>query len=170
MQLWLWAIMAVGNYGEIYERHMESIVPRAAVNEINIGVTGRLFALPFGDIEVNGAVSKTLGSIRNRGILRCGVNIAPGFAKLDQGLWTGMDVDYCRAVSAAIFSGSISVVFTNIPSAERFKALANGFVDIVAGLVTLNMERDVNESSTGKGHAFSEPMFYDGLTFSGLPE
>jgi general L-amino acid transport system substrate-binding protein len=82
-----------------------------------------------------------------------------------------MDADYCRAVSAAIFSGSVSVVFSNLPSSERFRALSDGEVDLVSAVVTLNMERDVSEPSTkGEGFAFSQPMFYDGLTFGGLPE
>lgn len=73
-------------------------------------------------------------------------------------------------MSAAIFNGETdTVVYTDLPAAERFQALENGDVDVLSRLTTLNLERDVRESSVGVGFSFSPPNFYDGLSFGGIP-
>ena len=82
----------------------------------------------------------------------------------------GFDVDFCRALSAAIFDGDPDhVIYSDLPASERFQALASGDVDVLSRLTTLTLSRDVNESTTGEGFSFSQPNFYDGLTFGGTP-
>lgn len=84
--------------------------------------------------------------------------------------WTGLDVDFCKAVSAAIFNGVTStIVYTDLPATERFVALQNGNVDVLARITTLTLERDVFEPNAGAGLTFSQPNFYDGLSFGGIP-
>jgi hypothetical protein len=82
----------------------------------------------------------------------------------------GFDVDFCRALSAAIFDGvTDTVVYTDLPASERFQALQNGDVEVLSRLTTLTLSRDVLEPNTGVGFSFSQPNFYDGLTFGGIP-
>jgi hypothetical protein len=82
----------------------------------------------------------------------------------------GFDVDFCRAVSAAIFNGvTNTVVYTDLPASERFQALQDGDVDVLSRLTTVTLSRDVLEPNTGVGFSFSQPKFYDGLTFGGIP-
>ena len=138
------AIDAVGNYGEMYARHLESLVPREPVHNINIGgseSTGLLYDHPFGDmtnIGLDMMINGTLEQIRNRHHLRCGVTILAGFGEpWESGNnYRGLDADYCRALSAAIF-GNVTdntVVFVKLnDSAEGFKALANETVDVLSG-------------------------------------
>ena len=77
----------------------------------------------------------------------------------------------CRAVSAAIFDGIYStIVFVDLPATERFHALQSGDVDLLSRITTLTLQRDVKEPTTGEGFEFTSPIFYDGLTFGGIPE
>ena len=79
-------------------------------------------------------------------------------------------MDFCRALSAALFDGvDNTVVFSDLSATERFQALEAGDVDVLSRLTTDNLERDVLEPSTGVGFSFSQPDFYDGLTFGGIP-
>lgn len=82
----------------------------------------------------------------------------------------GFDVDFCKALSAAIFNGETdTVVYSDLPAADRFVALENGDVDVLSRLTTVTLSRDINEPSAGVGFSFSQPNFYDGLTFGGVP-
>jgi general L-amino acid transport system substrate-binding protein len=79
-------------------------------------------------------------------------------------------VDYCKAISAAIFDGVTDTVqYTDLSASDRFVALANGDVDLLSRLTTFNLNRDVKETDTGVGFQFTQPNFYDGLTFGGVP-
>jgi general L-amino acid transport system substrate-binding protein len=85
-------------------------------------------------------------------------------------LLIGFDVDFCRAIAAAIFDGDgTKVDFTDLPASERFQSLQNGEVDILSRLTTVNLLRDVLEPNTGVGFSFTQPNFYEGLTFGGIP-
>lgn len=84
--------------------------------------------------------------------------------------YIGYDVDFCRAVAAAIFGDPKMVEFTDVSTTERFINLQNGDVDILSRITTVTLIRDVNEPTTGTGFSFSRPSFYDGLTFGGVPE
>ena len=82
----------------------------------------------------------------------------------------GFDVDFCKALSAAIFEGETDTVeYTDLSASDRFLTLAEGDVDVLSRLTTVTVERDILEPSTGVGFAFSQPNFYDGLTFGGIP-
>lgn len=84
--------------------------------------------------------------------------------------YVGFDVDFCKAVSAAIFDGvTSSVLYIDLPATTRFQALQNGDVDVLSRLTTVTLARDVLEPNTAVGFSFSQPNFYDGLTFGGIP-
>jgi len=157
-----------------YERHLAPIVPRTDANAINDGTSGLLFAMPFGDMTSSGPnpVGGTLQEISDRGFLRCGITRRALFAQLDTAsqVWSGLDVDFCKALSAAIFDGvTSSVVYSVLPATDRFVALATGQVDVLSRITTVTLSRDVNEPSSGVGFSFSQPDFYDGLSFGGIP-
>jgi len=165
------AIEAVGNYAEVYDRNLEAIIPRASINTINQGDTGLVYALPFGAFTIEGpgpSSGGTLDTIIQRGHLRCGITRRAVFAEFDTDgqEWRGLDVDFCKAVSAAIFSGVTStIVYTVLPATERFVALEEGSVDLLARITTATMERDVLEPNAAAGFTFSQPNFYDGLRY-----
>lgn len=79
-------------------------------------------------------------------------------------------MDFCRALSSALFNGvTDTVVYTDLPASERFQALQDGTVDVLSRLTTVTLSRDVKETATNVGFQFSQPNFYDGLTFGGIP-
>ena len=169
------AITDVGNYGELYTRHLENIVPRGSLNTVNRGNTGLIYSFPFGTLGVVGTSpieDGTIQDIMRRGHVRCGIFNTAGFGEFNRTTkeWRGMDVDYCRALSAAIFDGvDTNVVFHVLPATERFKELADKDVDILARVTSRTLERDVLEPTTGEGFSFSPVTFYDGLSFGGIP-
>jgi general L-amino acid transport system substrate-binding protein len=67
----------------------------------------------------------TLDKVRDRGALHCGVNTGlPGFSNADKsGKWTGLDVDVCRAIAAAVLGDATKVQFKPLTAKERFTAL-----------------------------------------------
>ncbi|OXS99416.1 amino acid ABC transporter substrate-binding protein [Notoacmeibacter marinus] len=108
------------------------------------------------------ASSSTLGSVQSAGELRCGVNTGlPGFASQnDAGEWQGLDVDYCRAIAAAIFGDATKVSYTPLSAVQRFPALQNNEVDVLARNTTWTMDRD-----TKLGLVFGGVNYYDGQGF-----
>lgn len=101
----------------------------------------------------------TLKTVQERGKLICGVNSAvPGFGYVDSaGNFSGFDVDYCRALSAAIFGDANKVEFRPVTAAERFTALQSGEIDILSRNTTWSTVRD-----TELGGNFVHTTFYDG--------
>jgi len=101
----------------------------------------------------------TLEAVRARGTLICGVNSqVPGFGYIDAaGNFSGFDVDYCRAVAAAIFGDETKVEFRPVTAAERFTALQSGEIDILSRNTTWSLVRD-----TELGGNFVHTTFYDG--------
>ena len=79
--------------------------------------------------------TRTLKRTIRRGEVLCGVNKGlPGFSiPDDKGNWTGFDVDFCRAVAAAIFDDPAKVRFLGLSPRERASALQSGWVDLIAG-------------------------------------
>ncbi|CAB9529038.1 extracellular solute-binding protein [Seminavis robusta] len=166
------AIAAGGNFGEIYSRHLKGYISRGSMNDINDGSSGLLYPLPFKLVE-NQQVSRSLGpaltAILNRGYLRCGVQLdRPGFAMQDSyksnntnSPFTGMDIDYCKAISASLFEGAAeSINFMALDSfSQGFKLLAQGQVDVITG-AAWTLENDFQEPTTGLGFSFSQPYFY----------
>jgi general L-amino acid transport system substrate-binding protein len=108
------------------------------------------------------ASAATLDDVKAKGFVQCGVNTGlPGFAMPDDaGNWTGFDVDYCRAVAAAIFNDTEAVKFTPLSAKERFTALQSGEVDVLIRNTTWTMERD-----TALGLTFAGVNYYDGQGF-----
>src|SRR6266545_115154 len=94
-----------------------------------------------------------------KGFIRCGVNTGiAGFAQPDSnGEWRGIDVEFCRAVAAALFGDARKVRYTPLTAQQRFTALQSGEVDILSRNTTWTMSRD-----TGLGLNFVGINFYDG--------
>lgn len=108
------------------------------------------------------AYSATLDDVMARGHLECGVSTGlPGFASPDdQGVWSGFDVDYCRALAAAIFGDSNAVKYNPVSTKNRFTALASGEFDVLARNTTWTYSRDTDLKQT-----FLGINFYDGQGF-----
>jgi len=108
------------------------------------------------------AFAQTLNSVKSRGILNCGGNGSlAGFGLPDaQGNWTGLDVDFCRALAAAIFDDPKKVKFVPLSSKDRFTALQSGEVDVLARNTTWTSSRD-----TSLGLNFTGVNYYDGQGF-----
>ncbi len=108
------------------------------------------------------AMAGTLEDVIAKGYIQCGVTTGvPGFALPDaNNNWAGLDVDYCRALSAAIFNDPDKVRYTPLNSTERFAALSSGEVDVLSRVTTWTMSRD-----TQLGFNFIGVMFYDGQGF-----
>ena len=105
---------------------------------------------------------KELDAIKARGQLICGVSTGvAGFAAADsQGKWTGIDVDVCRAVAAAIFGDADKVKFVPTTAQQRFTALQSGEVDLLVRTTTYTLTRD-----TALGFDFTGINYYDGQGF-----
>jgi len=102
---------------------------------------------------------ETLETIQSRGTLLCGVNgQLPGFSFLNpQGEYSGFDVDFCRALAAAIFGDPTRVEFRSTTTQERFTVLQTGEVDVLIRNTTWSLVRD-----TELGLNFTAATFYDG--------
>jgi ABC-type amino acid transport substrate-binding protein len=109
-----------------------------------------------------GQVSNSrLAVVINRGQLLCGVEgTIPGLSFVDaQGRYSGLDVDICRAVAAAVLGDSNLVEYRNLSSTNRFPALANGEVDLLSRNSTWTASRDATH---GNGFNFAPPTLFDG--------
>ncbi|GED23776.1 amino acid ABC transporter substrate-binding protein [Halomonas halmophila] len=108
------------------------------------------------------ASAATLDEVKERGNLRCGVNVGlAGFSSPDEnGTWQGLDVETCRAVSSAIFGDPEKVAFTPLTAKERFTALQSGEIDVLSRNTTWTATRD-----NSLGLNFTATTFYDGQGF-----
>jgi general L-amino acid transport system substrate-binding protein len=113
-------------------------------------------------VAASAAHAGTLEDVKAKGFVQCGVSQGlPGFSNPDaQGNWTGLDVDLCRAVAAAVFGDASAVKFTPLSAKERFTALQSGEVDILSRNTTWTMSRD-----TALGLNFAGVNYYDGQGF-----
>jgi general L-amino acid transport system substrate-binding protein len=104
----------------------------------------------------------TLNNVKQKGFLTCGSNVGlAGFGVPDaQGNWTGLDVDLCRAIAAAIFNDPTKVRFIPLSAKDRFTALQSGEVDVLVRNTTWTMSRD-----TQLGLDFTGVNYYDGQGF-----
>ncbi|MGJ4911148.1 amino acid ABC transporter substrate-binding protein [Bradyrhizobium sp. HKCCYLRH2015] len=109
-----------------------------------------------------GAQAETLKTVKDRGMLACGVSQGlPGFSNPDdKGNWTGLDVDVCRAIAAAIFNDPTKVKFVPLSAKDRFTALQSGEVDVLSRNTTWTLSRD-----TSLGANFAGITYYDGQGF-----
>jgi len=121
-----------------------------------LGVAGAMIA---STAMADGHGNSTLAQVKEKGFIQCGVSQGlPGFSNADDsGNWTGLDVDLCRAVAAAVFGDSDAVKFTPLSAKQRFTALASGEIDILSRNTTWTMTRD-----TQLGLNFAGVNYYDG--------
>lgn len=108
------------------------------------------------------APSPTLDAIQKRGNLECGVHLGlPGFSFAnDKGEWAGIDVEYCRALAAAILGDAGKVKFTPTSVQQRWPILQSGQVDLLARNTTITFSRNAT-----LGVDFQGINFYEGQTF-----
>ena len=104
------------------------------------------------------SIADTLDDVKQKGFLQCGVSQGlPGFSNFDDaGNWSGLDVDVCRAVAAAVFGDAEKYKITPLSSKERFTALKSGEVDVLSRVTTWTMTRDTQHGD------FSGVNYYDG--------
>jgi general L-amino acid transport system substrate-binding protein len=121
-----------------------------------LGFTG------FANAQSGDKTSRTLEQVKVRGSLSCGTNTGlAGFALPDdKGNWTGIDVDLCRAISAAIFNDPNKIKFVPLTAKDRFTALQSGEIDVLSrnGTWTQSREADLGLLWTGVN-------YYDGQGF-----
>src|SRR5277367_6226489 len=112
--------------------------------------------------SAHAASAQTLKTVTDRGMLSCGVSQGlPGFsAPDDKGNWTGLDVDVCRALAAAIFNDPTKVKFVPLSAKDRFTALQYGEIDVLSRNTTWTLSRDAS-----LGANFTGVTYYDGQGF-----
>jgi general L-amino acid transport system substrate-binding protein len=105
------------------------------------------------------SAAQTLKAIKERGAVACGVSQGViGFSfQSEKGDWSGIDVDFCRALAAAIFNDPSKVKFVALSAEERFRALQSRQVDLLSRNSSWTMSRE-----TELGLAFTSVNFYDG--------
>jgi general L-amino acid transport system substrate-binding protein len=104
----------------------------------------------------------TLDAIKKNGVIKCGISDGlPGFSYADEkGNYSGIDVDVCRAVAAALFGDATKVKFTPLTAKERFTALQSGEIDVLSRNTTWTSSRD-----SAQGLNFVGVTYYDGQGF-----
>ena len=104
----------------------------------------------------------TLDAVRNKGFIQCGVSQGlPGFSNPDdKGGWSGIDVDYCRALAAAVFGDPAKLRFIPLSAQQRFTALQTGEIDVLSRNTTWALSRDA-----GLGVNFVGVLYHDGQGF-----
>ncbi len=108
------------------------------------------------------ASAGTLDQVKQKGFLACGTNPGlPGFAiPDDKGVWSGLDVDLCRGIAAAIFKDASKVKFIPLTAKDRFTALQSGEIDVLSRNGTWTQSREVE-----LGLLFAGVNYYDGQGF-----
>ncbi|WP_017304864.1 amino acid ABC transporter substrate-binding protein [Spirulina subsalsa] len=146
---------------ELVMRKWQSLVLSAAV----LAVTAACATPPeqttggTGQTGTTAAGRSRLDVVKERGMLICGVDGGiPGFSFVDEsGEYSGLDVDVCKAVAAAVLGDPEKVEYRNLDSTERFTALSGGEVDMLSRNTTWTISRD-----TSVGLEFAPTTFYDG--------
>jgi len=123
---------------------------------IGLGITAAL------SLAGTANAGTTLDGVKSKGYVQCGVSTGiPGFSSADEkGQFTGIDVDVCRAVAAAIFGDAGKVKYSPLTAKERFTALQSGEVDMLSRNTTWTFTRD-----TSLGLNFTGVNYYDGQGF-----
>ena len=159
----------LGNYDEMYQRNLKTIFPREGPNllyDTSVDKSGLLYYMPFGDIDIRGPGAKsgrTLERVMERGHLICALGSNNDLARYSNvtKTWNGMAVEFCKALSAALFLGqNQTIIFVDIRAhddAGASTALINGTVDIISG-ISLTLEKQSTQNI-----AFSAPWYYDNL-------
>ncbi|MEA3278699.1 MAG: amino acid ABC transporter substrate-binding protein [Pseudomonadota bacterium] len=128
---------------------------------MRLAVRWLLAALLVGGLAQTSAAG-TLAEVKDRGKLRCGVNgLVPGLSFKDEnGRWSGLDVDFCRAVAAAALGDGSKVEFLPLSTDERLDALSGDHIDLLARNTTWTLSRDL-----GHGMSFVGILYLDGQGF-----
>lgn len=128
------------------------------MNKLTLGILSAAVVT----LACGAASAATLDDVKARGTLKCGVSQGlPGFSNPDSsGNWSGLDVDLCKGIAAAIFNDPSKVQFVPLSAKERFTALQSGEVDVLSRNTTWTMSRD-----TQLGLSFSVANYYDGQGF-----
>jgi len=113
-------------------------------------------------VATSAMAGKTLDQIKQRGQIVCGVNTGlAGFSAADSsGNWSGLDVDVCKAVAAALLSDASKVKYVPLNAQQRFTALQSGEVDVLSRNTTFTLTRDGS-----LGLSATTPIYYDGQGF-----
>ena len=123
---------------------------------------GAATALVMGAGAGTAVAGPTLDAVKQRGTLVCGVHTGlTGFSAPDKsGKYAGHDVDFCKALAAAILGSEDKVKYVPLTAQQRFTALQSGEIDILSRNTTWNSKRD-----TTMGSVFAGVWFYDGQAF-----
>ena len=123
------------------------------------GSLALLFAFVLSSVTANAG---TKDDVTKKGSLNCGVSQGvPGFSNADaSGKWSGIDVDMCRAVAAAVFGDANKVKYQPLSAKDRFEVLKSGQIDVLARNTTWTLSRDA-----GLALEFVGTNFYDGQGF-----
>jgi general L-amino acid transport system substrate-binding protein len=158
--------------GRLRHRHaLEDFIHFECINLVDAMTTptGRarrlvllLGLLTLGSVVCSPAGSGVLETVRARGHLVCGVGDGPsGYSIVSaDGEWTGISVDFCKALAAAIFGNKGAVKFRLLQAGERFSALQSGEIDVLSRNVAMTSSRD-----TTLGLRFPGVLVYDGQGF-----
>ena len=148
---WLGGVAALNASGD--QQTMKSILKSLALGAVGVLAATGVMAQ---------TKTSTLDQVKARGVLNCGSGTGlAGFGLPDaQGNWTGLDVDMCRAVAAAVFNDPAKVKFVSLSAKDRFTALQSGEIDVLSRNTTWTSSRD---SSLGLN--FAGVNYYDGQGF-----
>src|ERR671939_745465 len=130
---------------------------------VSAPLTGAAAALAFALHAPDAQAGQTFNNVKQKGFVQCGVNSSglPGFASVGaQNNWTGLDIDLCRAVAAAVFGDASKIKFTPLNAKERFTALQSGEIDVLSRNTTWSLSRD-----SALGLDFPAVNYYDGQGF-----
>jgi general L-amino acid transport system substrate-binding protein len=159
-----WAFAAVDRQGwPIDVRDDKQAFPEGPLKGFVMKRVSLVVALALAaGLSTQAATAQTLKTVKDRGMLSCGVSQGlPGFSSPDdKGNWTGLDVDICRAVAAAIFNDPSKIKFVPLSAKDRFTALQSGEIDVLSRNTTWTLSRD-----TSLGANFTGVTYYDGQGF-----
>jgi general L-amino acid transport system substrate-binding protein len=133
---------------------MRGLLRRALRFAVALGLAALLPASPV--------LAGVLETVRAREHLICGVGDGPkGYSTVDaEGVWTGISVDFCRALAAVVLGTKDAVKFRLVPKTERFSALQEGEIDVLSRNVTMTSSHD-----TSLGVRFPGVLVFDGQGF-----
>ena len=124
----------------------------------------RYLILAFAAMTLGAATASadTLDNVKKKGFVQCGVNQGlAGFSSPDdKGNWSGLDVDFCRAIAAAVFGDATKVKYRPLSAKERFTALQSGEIDVLSRNTTWTLIRD-----STLGLDFVGVTYFDGQGF-----
>ena len=125
-------------------------------------ITTPAAAVAQSDPSAKTTAGATLAAVRKRGVVRCGTSPSyPGFGQVgDDGRWSGFDVDFCRAVAAAVFGDPGKVEFVPQTARSRLSALQNGDIDLLSRNTTWTLSRESSHDIL-----FAGITYYDGQGF-----